>query len=108
MLTAEITNGRRPVGQVTAGSVVARQGRRIGFFGLFGSGNFGNDGSLEAMIGLVRRKCPDARLVCFCDGPERVQKRLGIEAIAIKSSMISAADRSEYLSTFLPGASRHG
>jgi polysaccharide pyruvyl transferase WcaK-like protein len=38
------------------------------------------------MSGLVRRICPDGRIVCFCDGPERVQKRLGIEAIAIKSA----------------------
>jgi len=85
MLATEFTRARQPVGQVSAGSVVARQGRRIGFFGLFGSGNFGNDGSLEAMIGLVRRVCPDARLVCFCDGPKRVQERLGIEAVAMKA-----------------------
>jgi polysaccharide pyruvyl transferase WcaK-like protein len=37
------------------------------------------------MIGLVRRVCPDARLVCFCDGPKRVQERLGIEAVAMKA-----------------------
>ncbi len=69
------------------------KGPRIGFFGLFGSGNFGNDGSLEAMIGLVRRSRPDARLVCFCSGPERVRRTFGIEAIAISPSYLSGASR---------------
>jgi polysaccharide pyruvyl transferase WcaK-like protein len=84
MLTAEFTRARQPVGQLGAGSGVARRSRRIGFFGMFGSGNFGNDGSLEAMIAIVRRVCPDARLVCFCDGPQRVRERLGIDAVAVK------------------------
>jgi polysaccharide pyruvyl transferase WcaK-like protein len=65
---------------------VAHRAPRVGFFGLFGSGNFGNDGSLEAMIGLVRRASPDARLVCFCDGPQRVRERLGIDVVAMKAS----------------------
>jgi polysaccharide pyruvyl transferase WcaK-like protein len=34
--------------------------------GLFGSGNLGNDGSLEAMIRFLREARPDAELVCFC------------------------------------------
>jgi polysaccharide pyruvyl transferase WcaK-like protein len=34
--------------------------------GLFGSGNSGNDGSLEAMLLFLRRVEPEAELVCFC------------------------------------------
>ncbi|WP_457153835.1 hypothetical protein, partial [Mesorhizobium sp. P5_C1] len=33
---------------------------RIGLLGQFGVGNFGNDGSLEAMIDTLRRICPEA------------------------------------------------
>ena len=62
-----------------------RRSPRVGLFGLFGSGNFGNDGSLEAMIGIVRRACPEARLICFCDGPQRVRERFGIDAVAMKA-----------------------
>ncbi|HEY7669695.1 MAG TPA: polysaccharide pyruvyl transferase family protein [Hyphomicrobium sp.] len=65
----------------TAGSEPVRRGPRVGLFGLFGSGNFGNDASLEAMVGLVRRACPDAHLVCFCDGPERVRRMLSIDVV---------------------------
>ncbi len=86
MSNAEIQSARRTLEQVTAALNIGRRSPRVGFFGLFGSGNFGNDGSLEAMIGLIRRVSPDARLICFCDGPQRVQQRFGIEAVAMKPS----------------------
>jgi polysaccharide pyruvyl transferase WcaK-like protein len=57
---------------------------RVGLFGAFGSGNYGNDGSLAAMIGLLRRAQPDARLMCFCDGPQRIEHAFAIEAVAIR------------------------
>lgn len=57
---------------------------RIGLFGLFGSGNYGNDGSLAAMIGLLRRAQPDARLICFCDRPQKIEHVFAIEAVAIR------------------------
>lgn len=53
---------------------------RIGLFGLLGSGNLGNDGSLEAVLGYLRRDHPDAVLSAFCGGPELVAARYGIEA----------------------------
>lgn len=56
---------------------------RIGLFGLFGSGNFGNDGSLEAIIRQLKELLPNAELIAICDGPEIVRKRYGIDAIAI-------------------------
>ena len=40
--------------------------RRIGLLGLFGSGNAGNDGSLESMLTFLRRVRPSAELICFC------------------------------------------
>lgn len=56
---------------------------RIGLFGLLGSGNLGNDGSLEAVLGYLRRDHPDAVLSALCGGPELVSARYGIEATAL-------------------------
>lgn len=53
---------------------------RVGLFGLLGSGNIGNDGSLEAVLAYLRAEHPDAVLGCRCSGPERVTERYGIPA----------------------------
>jgi len=53
---------------------------RVGFFGLLGSGNLGNDGSLEAVLAFVRSEYPDARLHCLCPSPEQVTARYGVPA----------------------------
>jgi polysaccharide pyruvyl transferase WcaK-like protein len=53
---------------------------RVGVFGLFGSGNLGNDGSLEAMLGYLRAEHPEAVVDALCGGPEVVATRYGIPA----------------------------
>ncbi|MEU5275800.1 polysaccharide pyruvyl transferase family protein [Streptomyces asoensis] len=53
---------------------------RVGLFGLLGSGNLGNDGSLEAVLGYLRRERPDAVVDALCGGPETVTARYGIPA----------------------------
>ncbi|MGW1212802.1 polysaccharide pyruvyl transferase family protein [Streptomyces sp. NPDC002499] len=53
---------------------------RVGVFGLLGSGNLGNDGSLEAVLGYLRRDHPDAAVDALCGGPEAVTARFGIPA----------------------------
>ncbi|MFE5909347.1 polysaccharide pyruvyl transferase family protein [Streptomyces wedmorensis] len=53
---------------------------RVGLFGLLGSGNLGNDGSLEAVLGHLRRAHPDAAVDALCGGPEVVAARYGIPA----------------------------
>ncbi|WP_435057118.1 polysaccharide pyruvyl transferase family protein [Streptomyces sp. bgisy060] len=53
---------------------------RVGVFGLLGSGNLGNDGSLEAVLGYLRREHPGAVVDAFCGGPEVVGARYGIPA----------------------------
>jgi polysaccharide pyruvyl transferase WcaK-like protein len=59
----------------------------IGLFGLFGGGNSGNDGSLEAMLIFLRRRRPNAKLVCFCGArrgaPDRVARNFGVAAIPL-------------------------
>lgn len=53
---------------------------RVGLFGLLGSGNLGNDGSLEAVLGHLRAEHPDIVVDAFCAGPEVVRDRYGIVA----------------------------
>lgn len=53
---------------------------RVGLFGLLGSGNLGNDGSLEAVLAFLRAKHPDAILGSLCAAPEHVTARYGIPA----------------------------
>jgi polysaccharide pyruvyl transferase WcaK-like protein len=53
--------------------------RRVGLFGLLGSGNIGNDTSMESMLHYLRTDHPDAIVDAMCSGPERVQARYGIE-----------------------------
>ncbi|MER7678145.1 polysaccharide pyruvyl transferase family protein [Streptomyces sp. NPDC096934] len=53
---------------------------RVGVFGLLGSGNLGNDGSLEALLGHLRAAHPEAVVDALCGGPEAVTTRFGIPA----------------------------
>lgn len=56
---------------------------RIGLFGQFGSGNTGNDGSLEAMLQLLKRSCPGAQLICICSRPEIINEKFRIDAVPV-------------------------
>ncbi|MFI1104453.1 polysaccharide pyruvyl transferase family protein [Streptomyces melanogenes] len=53
---------------------------RVGVFGLLGSGNLGNDGSLEAVLGYLRTEHPEAVVDALCGGPEVVAARYRIPA----------------------------
>jgi polysaccharide pyruvyl transferase WcaK-like protein len=52
---------------------------RVGMFGLYGSGNLGNDGSLEALLTYLRAEHPDALLDIRCPGPRRVKAQFGVD-----------------------------
>ena len=54
---------------------------RVGLFGLLGSGNIGNDASMESMLTYLRTEHSDAILDAMCMGPEQVRDQFGIEAI---------------------------
>jgi polysaccharide pyruvyl transferase WcaK-like protein len=56
---------------------------RIGLLGQFGSGNTGNDGSLEAMLNFLRSAKSDAQIVCICSNPTAIAERFGVDAISI-------------------------
>lgn len=53
---------------------------RIGLFGRLGSGNIGNDATLEAVLAYLNDRHPDAVLDCMCSGPNRVRARYHLEA----------------------------
>ncbi|MEV0502571.1 polysaccharide pyruvyl transferase family protein [Streptomyces spectabilis] len=57
-----------------------RSPARVGVFGLLGSGNLGNDGSLEAVLGYLRAEHPGAVVDALCGGPEVVAARYRIPA----------------------------
>jgi len=56
---------------------------RVGLFGLLGSGNLGNDTSMESMLHYLRTEHPGATVDAMCSGPERVQARYGIQTIPL-------------------------
>ncbi|MEN5278847.1 polysaccharide pyruvyl transferase family protein [Brucella sp. TWI432] len=56
---------------------------KIGLFGQFGSGNTGNDGSLEAMLQLLKRNCPGAQFICICSRPDIIEEKFQIEAFPV-------------------------
>ena len=53
---------------------------KVGLFGLLGSGNSGNDASMETVLAYLREAHPDAVVDALCAGPERVRARYGIDA----------------------------
>ena len=53
---------------------------KVGLFGLLGSGNSGNDASMETVLAYLREAHPDAVVDALCGGPEQVRARYGIDA----------------------------
>ena len=44
--------------------------QRIALFGNFGTGNLGNEATLQAMLYNLRSHLPNAEISCICPGPE--------------------------------------
>jgi polysaccharide pyruvyl transferase WcaK-like protein len=60
---------------------------RIALFGNFGTGNFGNDGSLQALIEFLRERHPDTQLCCICPNEKRVDERFRLPTLPIEAEM---------------------
>jgi hypothetical protein len=54
---------------------------QVGLFGLLGSGNIGNDVSMESVLRYLRADHPDAIVDAMCKGPDTVRERYGVAAI---------------------------
>lgn len=59
--------------------------KRIGLFGNFGIGSFGNDASLEAMILFLRQARPDAEIVCICPKPAAVREAFKVATLPVSA-----------------------
>ena len=70
---------RKPGGKRARSAVAPR----VGLFGKLGSGNIGNDASMEAVLGFLSSDHPDAILDAMCTGSESVTDRYGIPAIPL-------------------------
>ena len=57
-----------------------RDSPRVGMFGRLGSGNIGNDASLDVLIGDLRARHPAAVVDFMCSGPEVVARQYGLAA----------------------------
>jgi polysaccharide pyruvyl transferase WcaK-like protein len=58
-----------------------RHAPRIGLFGLLGSGNSGNEASMESVLAYLHRDHPEAVLDAMCGGSERVREVHDIDAV---------------------------
>jgi polysaccharide pyruvyl transferase WcaK-like protein len=65
---------------IGVGSLPGAAAPKIGLFGLLGSGNSGNDASMETVLAYLREAHPEAVVDALCGGPERVRARYGIDA----------------------------
>jgi polysaccharide pyruvyl transferase WcaK-like protein len=61
---------------------------RIAFFGHFGKGNLGNDGTFQAILFNLRRIVPDAEFKCICTGPETVASSCRLTTEPIRDYVI--------------------
>jgi polysaccharide pyruvyl transferase WcaK-like protein len=59
---------------------------KIGIFGNFGIGNFGNEATLEAMLDFLKQWNSGFELTCICTNPERVRIEHGLPAIPLSRS----------------------
>lgn len=58
--------------------------RRIGFFGVLGSGNLGNDASLDVVISHIRGEDPAAEIGFFVMGPDELTRRYDGPAVPLQ------------------------
>ncbi len=95
-----------PVAENRAGHAIAVPGRagtrtparRIGLFGHFGTGNIGNEASLESVLAFIRRERPGADLICICSSPEATHGTYNLASVSIRrtgsaTGWIARADR---------------
>jgi polysaccharide pyruvyl transferase WcaK-like protein len=74
-------------------SVVVTRPTKIGFWGNFGTKNWGNECTLQAIVFNVRGRFPDAELFCFCSEPTDTAERHGLRAYPISRARSLARTR---------------
>lgn len=56
---------------------------RVGLFGNLGSGNIGNDASMEAIVEYLRTTVPGASVDALCGRPEEITRRYDLDAVPL-------------------------
>lgn len=56
---------------------------RVGLFGLLGTGNIGNDASMEVVLRYLREEHPEVAVDAMCPGPGRLKAKYGIQAVPL-------------------------
>lgn len=70
--------------QVAANNISRRaRPERIALFGHFGTGNLGNEGSLESVLAFLRRTRPDSEFHCICIEPDTVTRDHGLPGLML-------------------------
>ena len=67
-----------------------RKRQKVIFFGHFGSDNFGNESTLQAIYFNLRRLIPEAEFACICTLPETAATIHGITAMPISPPVTTA------------------
>jgi len=62
--------------------------RKVWFFGHFGSGNFGNEVTVQTILHHVRSRWPEAQVACICTRPEVLRATLKIDTIPICRALV--------------------
>ena len=68
----------------------SRKQVKIALFGHFGTGNFGNESTVQAMLCNVRRLMPNAKISCVCSAPEIVTAEYKISAVPISCVVVKS------------------
>jgi polysaccharide pyruvyl transferase WcaK-like protein len=71
---------------VPTSGLMSPTSRRILFWGNFGTGNLGNECTLQAIVDSTRRWLPAAEVGCVCPGPSDVRRRHGIDAVPMSQA----------------------
>jgi polysaccharide pyruvyl transferase WcaK-like protein len=59
--------------------------QKVALFGNFGTGNLGNEATLQAMIFNLRGHLPSAEICCICPNPESTASQYSINAFPIRA-----------------------
>ena len=65
--------------------------QKICLLGMFGGGNFGNDGSLESFLLFLREARPDAEISCVCVDPDAIGRDHQISTIPLSAPNFSSS-----------------
>jgi polysaccharide pyruvyl transferase WcaK-like protein len=78
-----------------------RKRKRICFFGHFGSPNFGNEITFQAVLHHVRCLLPETEVACICTGPETLAAIQKIKTVPISRDFVKPGKRRTRLTRLL-------